>query len=81
MGLSTMVLDVGLGSDPDAVDTAETLGEAATDTSIDPDTVPGASVGVGTNPVAFESVLHRPLATKSRPRILVGWRQCVPRKR
>ena len=52
MGLSTMVLDVGLGSDPNAVDTAETLGEAATNTSIDPDTVPGASVGVGTNPVA-----------------------------
>ena len=46
VGLSTMVLDVGLGSDPDAVDTAETLGEAATNTSIDPDTVPGASVGV-----------------------------------
>ena len=37
VGLSTMVLDVWLGSDPDAVDTAETLGEAATTTSIDPD--------------------------------------------
>ena len=52
VGLSTMVLDVWLGSDPDDVDTGETLGEAATNTSIDPDTVTGASGGVGTNPVA-----------------------------
>ena len=41
-----------LGSNPAAVDTAETLGEAANNTSINPDTVTGASANVGRNPVA-----------------------------